>query len=367
MKYALFFAIGLALGVGATLALASPDKSDLEDFDAYASIEEAEDGVDDSAGEPEEQADGEEEALAEAARDADERSCRETLAMVQDAHQEAIEKYSNNEEMVEHLSDLVERSGAASSGGTPMEFPEQLDDRFRPEAFNETIDDLVEECPDLFPEETTTNCDEYPCLVEFPSEHQARGLDVSGLCPEFLEQFGETPLYSSGFSFEGDNFVQLTPNGTGVGLREHLDEYSGNMQQRRIHRGQTRRREMATERYEEACMYEGDGQACHHIARALWDEFEERAVYLTLACEAGEAAACHSFATDHCIDRGQCDGESEQMGRMAVELDSENGRYHRTLATVVCQRGQQRQANGLWESACQLGDTISCDQRCGPS
>lgn len=291
--------------------------------------------------------------------------CEKTLGIVRKAHAEAIEKYSENEEMVDYLSDLVERSGAGSPEGVPMEFPENLDEPYRPEGFAAAMEDLMQECPDLFPEdETRWDCDEYPCAIQMPLEGSGRNVNIDEDCPAFKEHFAGTGTLLSSVEYDGQHYGHVIPQGSGVGVRGHHEKHMGNMQRRMRHRASEARLEIARDLYDDACMYEGDTHACSMMAGALRGNHEERDVYLKLGCEERSADACHSYASSRCVDRGNCDGQSQDFARLAIELEGDNGRYHRTLAIILCQRGQAGQANATWQTACELGDELSCGQQC---
>ena len=359
MRLAMVFFGGLIVGAISMFVFTSgDDDSEQGDIDELeAAVLEAEEEADQQLASDEQRAD-----MGGTGGD----ECQETLAMVSEAHAAAIEKYGENEEMVEYLEELVEQSGAGSPQGTAMEFPEQLDESFHPESFAQAVENLQDSCPDVFGDDTDVDCSEFPCIIEFKSDERPREIDFHDRCPALQKQFGQTGLGANGVELGDDVFIQLIPRGTGVGLAEHLDKYQGNLDRRMSHRWQSRRQQLSADRYEDPCMFEGDAHACQEMARALWSLPEEREVYLVLGCDERDAWSCHSYAHSRCIDRGRCDATSEEFARRAIALDEESETYHHTLGILLCERGQPAAAESAWQHACQLGHNTSCERRCEP-
>lgn len=293
-------------------------------------------------------------------------SCDESLIITRQALARAIKERDDARAHNQALTDLVERTSAA----TPMAFPAELDEAFQPEHFAQMVDQLKEECPDLFPPETTVNCSEYPCAMEFPLEHegdpqQAWRFDYRAACPAISTLFGHARQQPMVNTVGDQTRVQYMVHGTGIGLDRYLEEHHQKLQNRIQQRWTAQRKAMARELHEDPCLIEGDAAACRELANAHWNDAAEREIYNQSACDADDAHACNNLAWERCYGAGQCDATAESIARQAVELAPEDGNIIHTLGVVLCQRGQAAAAARTWQSACDIGHDLSCTEICG--
>lgn len=352
--------IGVVGGLGLGWAFFGGDAEDLDEFEGEAYVAEGSDSEE-----------AEDEALSEAQAggaseelEMDYDRCQQTLRQVSEAYEEALDRHSEDREMVEELEEIAERSGLTSPGGRAMDFPEQLDERFSAEEFPKVAESLMESCPDLFPEGTRTDCDEYPCAMIFESDELIRDVDFDEACPDMMESFAGSPITSTGFEVDDQYYAQVMPHGTGVGLQQHLDDHRGNLNRRLRHRSRQMHQGMATEKLEERCLFERDADACWSLAQAFGDDAEEQEVYLALACEEGHGRACYGYGHGRCVQRGQCDHMSQEMAQRAVELEPDNPDHHRVLGIIQCERGDQSRGQAALDQACGLGDSVACQWQC---
>ncbi|TXD39301.1 hypothetical protein FRC98_02560 [Lujinxingia vulgaris] len=294
-------------------------------------------------------------------------SCEETLALTQKSLASAIQERDALREHNDELAKLIDRT----SPEVPMAFPAELDEAFRPENFEQMVDQLMQECPDVFPPETTVNCSEYPCAMEFPLEHegdpqQAWRFDYRAACPAINTLFGHARQQPMVNTVGDQTRVQYLVHGTGIGLDQHLKERHQKLQNRIQQRWHAERQAMFRDLHEDACLTEGNPEACRELANAHWNSTEAREIYNQSACDADDADACNSLAWERCYGAGQCDATAETIARKAVDLAPENGNIIHTLGVVLCQRGQAQAAARTWESACNIGHDLSCTEICSP-
>lgn len=289
--------------------------------------------------------------------------CQQTIVEVRDAHEDAIKRYSENEELVEYLSDIVART----SPDLPMEFPEQLDDQFKPERFEEAVARLKEECPQVFTQDSRADCSEYPCIIEFPSQEKlqpGQQFPLPELCPK-LQEYLPSTLGQQFVSQEGDEtWIQYMPYGSGVGLNDHLRDQQLRLMERGRKRWTEKRQEVAIRAYEEACLNEQDRDACFHLINAFDNMPDQREVYAQIGCDAQDPRACYSYAHNRCISRGNCDASAEHFARRAIDMDDTKSSYHMTLGIILCKRNQHTLAKTHFQLACNLGDTNACSRNC---
>ncbi|RAL25371.1 hypothetical protein DL240_03950 [Lujinxingia litoralis] len=292
-------------------------------------------------------------------------SCEAALAQTRQAHTLAIQERDAARTQNQELTELIDRTSAA----LPMAFPTQLDEAFRPEHFEQMVDQLKAECPEIFPPETTVNCAEYPCAMEFPLDHEgdpqeAWRFDYKAACPAISTLFGHARQQPMVNTVGDQTRVQYMVHGTGVGLDQHLKEHHQKLQNRLQKRWHDERQAMYRDSFEEPCLSAGDAHACRELANAHWNTTEERELYLQTACDADDANACNNLAWERCYGAGQCDATAESIARQAVALSPENGYIIHTLGEVLCQRGQPAAAARTWESACNIGHDLSCTEIC---
>ncbi len=351
MKQALLgLLVGLAVGAGGFYLLSPPDTGlPGEDLEAYVAIDDAE---------PDKPADTRAE-LEEIDADIDDHTCEETLAMVRQAHADAIRRYSENEELVEHLSDMVDRTAL----DRPLRFPEFLDDEYQPEGVQAAVDTLMEECPSIFSQDTTVDCSEYPCFIETPFEHTVQNYDFRSECPVITDLLG---VGATTFQIPvGDEHRLIyAPLGEGIGLNGFLSENEARHRVRFRLRGEERRRELAHEHFEEPCLVEGDALACRRLAAAYRGHPDEHLFYLQAGCDADDSNACRLFGYHSCVTHGRCTPEAEAAARRALALDPGNASAQGTLAPLVCQGGNAAEANTLYQQACAGGHDASCNRSC---
>ncbi len=290
--------------------------------------------------------------------------CEEKLDLVRRSHEEAVERWADNEEMVEHLEDLLQRV----SPERPMEFPDALDEPFHPDQFGERVAELMDSCPEMFPSGTTVDCSEYPCAIRTPAGSSPDDFDPRAdwrdECPAFREQFegsGATRYFAE---IGDERWTQYLVTGSGEGLWGYLqeEEVRSRMAARGTRRWDAFREERARELFEEACVTERDGAACNELAAATVGAQRER--YLEGGCEAGFAHACHNLARYLCEHLGRCDGAALESAELAIALDSSVPGFHRTLGVVLCAQGHSGLAAGAFRDACDLGDDGACERSC---
>jgi hypothetical protein len=239
-----------------------------------------------------------------------------------------------------------------------------------PEKFEESVERLKEECAEVFPEETKSDCSEFPCTIRFPDNRSARGISFPEECPLATELLGSS-MSSSSTSLaqvdgesENRHLTEITPTPTGTGIEEHLEEYRGNLQKRRRHRFNQWTSDYARETYGAACDEESDPTACRQLGRQL-DRTDpgEAKTYTEKACELGDANACNDLAWTRCHDQGQCDATALRLARRAAQLAPDSAPILDTMAYVLCARGDQTGVQ-WYEKSCQAGMQKNCGRTC---
>ena len=291
--------------------------------------------------------------------DIDEKTCEEALHMVRQAHADAIRRFSENEDLVDHLTEMLDRTAL----DRPLRFPEFLDDRFQPEGVLAAMDELMDECPELFPaDQTVVDCSEYPCFIEAPFEGRVQGFDFAATCSTIHERLGAGATTLQISAGEQSRLI-YAPFGEGIGLNGFLRENDARHRVRMRMRGQERRQELAQDTHEEACLVEGDANACRRLANAFQATPEKHLFYLQAGCDTHDAEACRLFAYHSCFTHGRCDAEAEARARQALTIDPSNGAAHYALAIILCQQHRST-ANSHFQQACANGYDDACGRSC---
>lgn len=293
--------------------------------------------------------------------------CEATLLQVRDAHQQALDEHTTNEELVEYLSGLLEQM----SPDIPLEFPDTLDETFQPENFEVAISELMLACPDVFTPETRVDCSEYPCIVEIPIAPDLRPengpFQLNDHCSE-VRTYLPSPMAHSFETTVGDvSWVQYMPRGTGIGLDQHTSSDPHRLIQRGLERRRILREMLATHLYEEACLVERQEDACREMVTAFYENPTERETFMQIGCDVGDAQSCHSYAYSRCVSQGLCDTSAENFARRAIELTPHSGVYRYTLAIILCERNQSHEANRQFREGCDLGFDLACQGMCETS
>ena len=288
--------------------------------------------------------------------------CQATLQRIQDSYATAVQDKKNNDEIINLLEELVQKSGADSPEGRPMEWPDDVPEKYSPEGFAKGLEKLKELCPDQFPSNAVADCSEFPCAIHQAVDESGGSWD-SKKCEAFEEVFGSgTSTWGTG----GDDdmhIMHVVPVPEGQEMRDYMKEYEGNLRKRARHRLDAYQRDVIQESNAEPCA-DGDAEACMKMARAYRDQPEE-AGFLRQGCEAGEGSACNNLAWQACHDRGECGQEALDNARRATELKPEDGKgAWDTYAYVLCAQGAVADANAAYQRSCDAGYQANCGKVC---
>lgn len=291
--------------------------------------------------------------------------CLASLERVRASHEEALETFRKHEDMTDYLTGLLDEM----SPDRPVAFPDVLDEAYRPETFEASVEALKEACPDVFGDEAQADCSEYPCIIEFPyrsdSDEHVRNVNLNEVCPA-LSSFFPGRMSQKFVTEVGDEtWIQYMPHGTGIGLQERLAGQEMRLMQRARMRWEEKERSLAVEKYEDACVRAQDVDACRNLAYAFGSGHPERDTYTQIGCDAGDARACYAYANDRCEQTGRCDAEAEHFARRAVTMAPESGSMYENLGIVLCARGAVVEADRSFEQACALGRESACMRACG--
>jgi hypothetical protein len=355
-RFVVWMTLGIALGafggVGATLALSESGETAASNMDP--------DGERTSADTPPSD---------------DGAPCETQLKRLRRAYMASDRPSDDREAMIEELERLLVKSGGASTVGTPMEFPENLPKSQTPAGFAAVVDELMDECPDLFPDGAQVDCSEFPCMV-FAETNRPPRWTAYRSCQAWSKYFGEgmglrmRPLTGMGeHNEEGHVFsVSMRP-----ALRDDQDdvaklieENQGNYDKRIDERNRKYQVEAVVNYNQAACDEQNKGDACFRIGDALSKDDPERSQdYLDRGCQAGDANACNNLAWTKCHDNEECDSEAQELAEQAVELEPNDGRGALdTLAYILCQRGDEAAANEMYRKSCAAGYQQNCTKQC---
>ncbi len=295
--------------------------------------------------------------------------CKNTLALLRAAYDDAVDEDKQDEELIKFLGDLVEKAGASSPDGTQMEFPEGLSDTFRAEQFNAHLDELKKQCPKQFPDSATADCAEFPCVIRLTAD-ESSGSWNSKECPQFNDIFGGgTSIYGHGHKgTNGENLhtMQIFPVPNDQQTRDFMKEYEGNLRKRQDVRFNEFLSNTAEERYGSQCDA-NDREACEALANALKRDEDRRLPALQKACDLGSGSSCNNLAWSRCHDQGICDEQALAAARKATESKPEDGKgAWDTLAYTLCQMGKIAESNAAYRSSCEAGYQKNCGKTCEP-
>lgn len=297
-------------------------------------------------------------------------SCRTQLKRLRRAYMASDRPSDDQEAMIEELERLLVKSGGASEVGTPMAFPDNLPRSQTAEGFTEVIDELMDTCPDLFPDGTQIDCSEFPCMLFAETTRPPRWTAYRS-CPAWSKYFGEgMGLRARHLTSPGDHTFSVSmrpqPRDDQDDVSKYIDDNRGNYNKRVAERNRRHQVESIVNYNQSACEDDKQGDACFRLGDALAkDEPARSQQYLDQGCEAGSADACNNLAWTKCHDNGECDAKAQELAEQAAELQPNNGRGALdTLAYILCQRGDRAAADAMYQRSCEAGYRQNCSKHC---